>query len=76
MTKPKRAKRKAATKKKIKCQLNQRKGFSVSEFADLHGVCRQSVYNELNAGRLRSYKFGRRRIIPAEESERLQEGAV
>jgi excisionase family DNA binding protein len=30
------------------------------------GLSRQAVYNELNSGRLRSFKLGRRRMIPAD----------
>lgn len=40
--------------------------FNVEEVMDSLGLSRQSVYNEINAGRLRSFKLGRRRLIPAD----------
>jgi len=36
---------------------------TVKEFAERHKVSRQSVYNEINAGRLRSFKVGKSRRI-------------
>jgi len=39
--------------------------YSVDEAARALGVGRSAVYNELAAGRLRSLKVGRRRLIPS-----------
>jgi len=38
-------------------------GFSVDEVIQCTGLSRQTIYNELNAGRLRSFKVGRRRLV-------------
>ena len=46
--------------------LSEKETYSVNEFAALTGLCRQSVYNELNSGRLPSFKLGARRLIPRE----------
>lgn len=40
--------------------------YSVTEAMESLGLSRQAVYNELNSGRLRSFKLGRRRMIPAD----------
>ena len=39
---------------------------SIQEAAKILGLSRQSVYNELNAGRLKSYKVGKRRFISSQ----------
>jgi len=39
---------------------------SIQEAAEILGLSRQSVYNELNSGRLKSYKVGKRRFISSE----------
>ena len=38
---------------------------SVDEAAELLGVGRTSLYGEVQAGRLRSVKVGRRRLVPS-----------
>lgn len=38
-------------------------GLSIDEVMESIGVSRQTVYNEINAGRLRSFKVGRRRLV-------------
>ena len=43
--------------------------FSINDFALANGICRQTVYNEINSGRLRTKKVGRRRLIPKEAAE-------
>jgi excisionase family DNA binding protein len=39
--------------------------YSVAEAADALGLGRSALYAELGAGRLRSFRIGRRRLIPA-----------
>lgn len=38
-------------------------GLSISEVAESAGLSRQTVYNEINAGRLKTFKVGRRRLV-------------
>jgi len=38
-------------------------GYSVPEFAQMIGLCVDTVYKEINSGRLKSFKVGKRRII-------------
>jgi excisionase family DNA binding protein len=38
---------------------------SVREAADALGIARSTLYTEIGAGRLRSVKVGRRRLVPA-----------
>jgi excisionase family DNA binding protein len=38
---------------------------SVAETADMLGVGRSALYGELQAGRIRSIKLGRRRLVPS-----------
>jgi len=38
-------------------------GLSIPETAEAAGVGRTTIYNEINAGRLKSYKVGRRRLV-------------
>lgn len=40
--------------------------YSVTEAMEALGLSRQTIYNELNAKRLRSFNQGRRRLIPAD----------
>ena len=42
--------------------------FSVDEFAEAHGICRATVYKEINEGRLQTMKVGRRRLISEESA--------
>ena len=39
---------------------------SIRETADALGVGRSTIYTEMDAGRLRSVKVGRRRLIPSD----------
>lgn len=41
--------------------------FGVSEFAAIRRVSRSTVYEDIAAGRLRTIKQGRRRLIPGSE---------
>lgn len=59
---------------------NLKVAYSITEAERALGLSHQSVYNELNAGRLRSFKIGRRRFITEEAlrdyvSEREAESA-
>lgn len=47
---------------------------TISGFCHRHHECRQTVYNEINAGRLRTYKVGMRgvRISPEVDAEWLK----
>jgi excisionase family DNA binding protein len=48
-----------------------RSAFSVVDFARNLGISRSSVYKLLSAGRIRSFKIGARRLIPAIELKHL-----
>jgi len=37
---------------------------SIDGFMNRYGLSRQTVYNEINSGKLETIKVGRRRIIP------------
>jgi len=41
----------------------QKLGYSIEEFAKLLGVCKQTIYNEINNGNLKTFKVGRRRFV-------------
>ena len=44
--------------------------YSIPEFQQLTGISsRTGVYQEINAGRLKTVKCGRRRLIPREAAE-------
>ena len=47
----------------------ERKSVRPAEAAELLGVCRDTVYVLLRAGRLRSVKAGRARLIPVSAIE-------
>lgn len=38
-------------------------GYSINEVCNMTGLCRQTVYNQINSGQLRSFKVGKRRLI-------------
>jgi excisionase family DNA binding protein len=38
---------------------------TISEFCDRFGVCRETCYGEIRAGRLRARKLGRRTVLLA-----------
>lgn len=44
-------------------------GYSVPEFARMIGVCVDTVYKEINAHKLKSFKIGKRRIISPEAAK-------
>jgi hypothetical protein len=45
------------------------RGFSVEEFCRRYGIGRTRAYQELNAGRLRARKVGKRTIVTADDAE-------
>ena len=46
--------------------VNNKAVLSVAEAMEALDLSRQTIYNEINAKRLRSFKLGRRRLIPAD----------
>jgi len=46
--------------------------YSIKDFAEISGVCIQTIYNEINAGRLQTYNVGRRRFISRAAAEQWQ----
>jgi len=38
-------------------------GYSIPEIIEMTGLCRQSIYNQINSGNLRTFKVGRRRLV-------------
>lgn len=40
-----------------------KRGYSVNEVCRLYGICRQTAYNAINRGELKTFKIGNRRII-------------
>jgi excisionase family DNA binding protein len=53
-----------------------RSAFSAQEVADRWGKTRQFIYNQINLGKLRSFKAGRSRLIPLSEIERIERGGT
>ena len=51
---------------KIEIPLAEKQAYSVEEFGSLVGLSKQTIYNELHAGRLHSFKVGKRRLISRE----------
>ena len=46
--------------------------FSIQELAERWGVSKDSVRRAVNAGRIRDFRFGARRMIPRAEIERCE----
>lgn len=55
--------------KRLKPPLDTALAWSVDQFADIAGLGRSFVYEELRAGRLKGRKAGRRTLILAEEGQ-------
>jgi excisionase family DNA binding protein len=55
--------------------MTERKSVRPAEAAALLGVCRDTVYVLMRAGRLRSVKLGRARLIPVAAIEELLSAA-
>ena len=48
---------------------HRKRTLSIDVFCDLYSVGRTLAYNEIAAGRLKSFTIGRKRLIPAEAAE-------
>lgn len=46
----------------MQSNLNKR-GFSIQDISKIYGISRQTIYNEINSGNLKTFKIGRRRLI-------------
>jgi len=55
----------------VRSRVGERKSVRPAEAAALLGVCRDTVYVLMRAGRLRSVKVGRARLIPLTAIEEL-----
>lgn len=49
--------------------MNEKKALSVDAFCEIFSIGRTMAYEEMNAGRLKSIKVGRKRLIRAEAAE-------
>ncbi len=43
-------------------------GYSIAEVCAIFGVCRDTIYNEINAGRLKTFKIGPRRRFVSQDA--------
>lgn len=62
------------TKSENETPLGGKRAYSVDEVAILYGVSRQKIYDEINAGRLHSFKIGNRRLIPNASLDAWEKG--
>ncbi len=51
--------------------INERLAYPIPESAHLLGISPRSVYRLIETGELRSVTLGRRRLVPAQELDRL-----
>ena len=70
----------AAIREEVRADLAERSSgppelLAISEAARRLSISRTALYGELQAGRLRSVKVGRRRLIPADALAELASGA-
>jgi excisionase family DNA binding protein len=49
--------------------MNDKQALSITEFAKRFGLCRESVYAQARAGRLRIVKAGKRSLIMTADAE-------
>jgi len=47
----------------------RRRAYTIAQFSEAFGPGKTKIYEEINAGRLRAQKCGRRTIITAENAE-------
>jgi excisionase family DNA binding protein len=45
--------------------------YSINDTAKISGLCRATIYNHINSGKLRSVKVGGRRLVPDEALREL-----
>lgn len=45
------------------------RALSILEFCERYGLCRTKTYDEINSGRLRARKIGKRTIIAVDDAE-------
>jgi excisionase family DNA binding protein len=50
-------------------QFANRGAFSVNEFCDYFGICRQTFYDELKRGHLQAHKIGAKTVILKSDAE-------
>ena len=50
--------------------------YGMAEFARLHGISRGMAYKELEAGRLRTFRIGRRRLVSRQAAEEWLEAPL
>ena len=48
---------------KASLNVDEKEALSVEEMCDLHGLSKPTLYGEINSGRLRAVKVGRRTLI-------------
>jgi excisionase family DNA binding protein len=50
----------------------EKRNLSVQEFADLYGICRTRVYQQIKLGNLKPFKVGKSTLISKEAAEKWQ----
>lgn len=48
---------------------SRKRASTIDEFADRYGLCRQTIYNQARAGRLKIRKVGKRSVITTEDEQ-------
>lgn len=56
----------------IESNLGEKLAYSAEQFASAYGVGRTNVFEEIAAGRLKTYRVGRRRYISARAAQEWQ----
>ena len=56
--------------------ISKKLAYSVPEFCAVASIGRSLVYDEIASGRLKTFKVGRRRLIPATEGQRWMESLI
>jgi excisionase family DNA binding protein len=59
----------ARTSEKEQQRRARQRAFSIQEFSKAYGIGRTKIYEELNSGRLRGRKIGRRTLIAELDAE-------
>ncbi len=50
----------------------EKRNLRVDEFAQIYGICRTKVYQEIKSGRLKPFKVGKTTLIAIEAAEDWQ----